>query len=209
MGRALGLSILGIPLGLAGGAVAPTVLLQDSFTDTDATALTSHTMDVGAGWSVTATASSWAISGNRAVLTKGGITRDFAWADAGQADATAQVTAQGSDNNNHPALLLRVTDGSNCWIAYLNIATDTATLFERNGGTFTSRGTSSPNLVAATDYLVAAVCSGDSIAVTIDGANAINYASASFNNTVTNFGLGSPNDTGSGTCSFEDFEVAP
>src|SRR5438105_5049422 len=122
-------------LGAGGAGGGPVVKLKDVFTDTNGTALTAHTMDVGPGWSVSG--GTWSITGNKAYQTA---TTDYvlAHADAGIADGTLTVALNPNNAAFQFGAVVRLTDANNCW--YVRWHSDGyLDLQEVNGGTVTQR----------------------------------------------------------------------
>src|SRR5882762_541340 len=92
----------------------PTTALQDTFTDSDGTAVTAHTMNVGSGW--TADNGAFSIFSNKA-MPQSGVSNVTNSADAGQSDAVMTC------NWDVPSLtsfaggnVARLTDANNCWL---------------------------------------------------------------------------------------------
>lgn len=185
-------------------------LLQDTFGDTNGTPLTGHTMDVGPGWTVNATASAKDIQSNRASIAKGGGNpRDFCWSDSGAADCVITVIGRTDDTGATIDCVFRAVDVSNLW--YCGIQHAGGGLFyiikrESGSGAFSA---STPVTVSLnTDYTIQVTLSGSSIIATMDGANEISDLSATFQQSETRHGIGSANDTSTGTVLFDNFSVA-
>lgn len=163
---------------------SPVVLLRDTFTDTDATALAAHTMDVGAGWTVHA--GTWVVSGNRATKTASNNTHQTASADAGQADVTAQTTFTTGTSGG---LAARLTDNSNFW--GLELAPGgggTLKLYENNAGSFTTRASAFPPVTGGQSYELRLSMAGTSLTAFLGGITRFAYSSA-FNQGATRHGL--------------------
>lgn len=184
------------------GVAGPTVLLHDTFTDTNGVNLTAHTMDVGGGW--TAGSGTFTISGNRAV---GGapFSQMYYFADAGQANysLTCEVTL-GPSGSASSAVCVRVTDADNLWTVELFKPDDTLTLYQRTGGTLTLRAQTAVTISYSGTYTIGVVTDGNTISATFDGGNQINYGSATQGNTSTLCGLTQIWTTNQ---SWDDFEV--
>lgn len=96
-----------------------TIALSDTFTDTNGTNLSAHTMDAGAGWTVQS--GGWTIQSNKTSTTANGV----ATANAGAADGTLTLVASTPATTFYFAGgVVRLSDSSNYWIPRL----------ERNGG---------------------------------------------------------------------------
>lgn len=177
-------------------------LLSDTFTDTNGTALTSHTMDVGGGW--TAGTGTFQVQSNAAKKTASSGIHDGVWADAGQADVSLSVdiTWQALGDRSLGAAL-RVTDGTNRWEAYYYAGTDKIQLDEVTTGSNTTRASASAvGIASGNTYSLTASTSGTSLSVSLNGKTA-SYTSSSYQ-TNTKFGLLDYNDTVS---SFDNFLV--
>jgi len=169
-----------------------TTLLSDTFTDTDATSLSSHTMDVGSGW--TLHNGTWVITSNKARETATGSTTYVASAQASNADVT--VTADITTPNATAyagGLGFRITDSSNFWNAVFErdaAGTPYVQLNQVTTGSSTNRGsaTLTSAITNATTQLQA-VCNAAQIDVYVAGVLKITYASATFNQTTTRHGL--------------------
>lgn len=183
-------------LGAGGGAsqVAPTLIL-DNFADTNGVLLTDHVI---APTNTPATA--WAnlvgtqdIQSNRATLKT--ITGAICGAvvDAGEADVTVSgIINIGStivDDHYGTGFILRATDLNNLWWCVIRRIDTNFSLYERNASVDTVRATIDFTPTVNTEYALEVVCSGNTITATLDGANQIQYASATFQNTATLFGI--------------------
>jgi hypothetical protein len=89
-----------------------TTLLHDTFTDTNGTSLTSHTMDTGSGWTNFGT-STLDIQTNKAHGTAGN-GQDMTYANAGQSNITISCDLTNTTSGLWPGLLGRclTTDNS-------------------------------------------------------------------------------------------------
>jgi hypothetical protein len=159
----------------------PTVLLQDTFTGTDGTNLASHLMDVGAGWTLSGT---W----------------NLAWADCGQANSTLTVDVV-PQTASFPAILVRLTDANNFWLAQVDSATNALDLYSCVAGTFTQVASTAFAITPGATYTMTAVVSGSTLTLTV-GATSVTYSSMSTNLTATRCGL--RNGWGSGSVSTYD-----
>lgn len=167
---------------LTGGspaAVAAPYLLRDTFTGTNGTALASHTMDAGAGWTVHG--GTWTIQSNHLQYGGGGSFQN-ASADAGAADCTvsAELVADG-----YVGVLLRYTDEANYWWLSRRIFGDNTALFEVVAGVSTSRAAgATPSGL----YTITCVLAGASITADLGGLH-LSYGSAATGLSATRFGF--------------------
>jgi hypothetical protein len=160
----------------------PAVLLHDLFTDTNGTALGSHTMNVGAGWTVHT--GSYTIQSNRAAA--GADSADnFATADAGVGEAAGSCLVNLNGSVNGIGVILRFQDVSNFWL--IDFAA-TFALYQVQAGVFTLRASTSPGLDAMIDHTITWTCNGTAITALVDGAHQISFSS-SFLQSATRFGL--------------------
>lgn len=158
-------------------------LLSDTFTDTDNVALTSHTMDVGGGWSAlggTCKISSNKATGNSMTGTNGNASVK---ADASTPDVV--VTGDISSTDNGTGLLVRSSSDDVGWLCR-NYG-GTLELYEMvSAGSYALRASQAGAGTGAHTLTVTA--SGSSITVAV-GATSCNYASATFNASVTTHGM--------------------
>jgi hypothetical protein len=164
-----------------------TALLYDTFTDTNGTSLASHTMDVGAGWTIHS--GTWTVQSNHAESAKtDGI---LCTAAGGASNGTLTCDVMPTDNASNAflaGLVFRYTDTSNFWLVHLDSRLDVVTVFRNLAGSFTSQGTSTPTMTSGVAYAVSVVLNGTSIGVTINGGNAINVTSSS-HQSATRYGM--------------------
>lgn len=165
-----GLSGMG---GLVGGH-GP--FLLDHFTDSNSTALGSHTMDIGPGWSVSN--GTWQITSNKAVKTDRDGNYDFAFADATAANITLTVDIVFGSSTRAGAVV-RYTDTSNYWMVLAIQLTQGMALYEVNAGSLVLRASSSATLGAATAYTLTITARVQTISVTLSDGS-MSYGSASF-----------------------------
>jgi len=172
--------LVGWPL----AAHAQTTLLSDTFTDSPGTALGSHTMNTGSGWTVPSGAFQVGAS-NQAV----GVTDDtsnIAIADAGQADVTVSVDIFVPPTAQAWGLIFRYVDTSNYW--QLAMVNGTLELDEIVAGTPTTRDTEvTGGSLDSTTVSFSVVLSGSSITATV-GAYNLSYSSST-HATATKFGM--------------------
>lgn len=164
-------------------------LLQDSFTDTTGTALSSHTMNTGGGWTTSGT---WTVQSNTAKNSadSGDVQ---AWADAGQADVTYTVDytipASGSWNGG---VIANVSDANNYWLFDVNDGGvgGVYLLYEKNGGSYTQRASLNESLTRGTPVTLKVVTSGDTITCYVNNVQKLTYTVGSRPfKTATKFGF--------------------
>lgn len=178
----------GIP-GPFGNSPAPTVsiLVYDTFTDTNSVALTSHTPDKSpAPW--VAIAGTMDIQSNKASWASGAL--NIQTINTGKADCTISciVTTAGGIANDQNGISFRVIDTDNRWVAYLNNQGNTVNLLKFVTGTPTSGGSAAMTLANNTAYTVEVVLSGNSIIMNVDGVQKFSISDAA-HATATRHGL--------------------
>jgi hypothetical protein len=169
----------------------------DPFTDANSTAVGSHTMYLGNGWTVQSGAI--VITSNKAVAsgTAPGGPQWVATIATSYADCTTSVVINvTTGTGTYYGLALRYSDNNNMWWAIAE-GGGTFAIFERNAGTNTLRASASLTITAGTNYTIQAVLSGSTITATINGGNQISYGSATLNQTANTHGirLGDANGT--------------
>jgi hypothetical protein len=196
---------LGLGLGRPRSST-PSYLLYDTFTDSDGTNLTAHTMNTGSGW--TSLFGTWVITSNRAVRSTSG-DNEVIVADAGATNVTATVTANigAAQSFAWVGLVVRATDNSNYWLGLIQtISSPSVQLYEKSGGSYTLRDSSTPVVTTSTDYNLKLVASGTTITFYIDNVQVATYASMATGLSATKCGIGASaiNPT---TRTFNDFAV--
>jgi hypothetical protein len=175
-----------------GGAL----LIYDTFTDTDGTAIASHTI---APTNIPAT--SWAnggitpftIIGNQAGSTTVNANNAHAVCNPGIADciitcdATASSTA--NNDNNVDGIAARWTSGGFYWRIGVHPFRDLFLILERNNSVDTLRASTAMTITPGSTYAIVVTLSGSTISATCNGANAISYNGATMNQTVTRHGI--------------------
>lgn len=188
----------------------PTTLVYDTFTDSDSTALASHTPDidtVGGGW--TASNGTWDIQSNQANNTGSnpGGPNWIATIDCGVSDCEFSIdqelpasSSNGfvfrySDNDNLNAVLL--SSGAGGYLA----------IYDRSGGTWTERAnvTGTGSTSSGTLYTITGSISGTSVTANDNGSEC-SYGSLSVNptSTIVGFRAGS---AGAGTGNIDNLTV--
>jgi hypothetical protein len=153
-------------------------LLYDTFSDVDATALASHVMDYGGGW--TAHVGTWEINSGKArqTNTTGGVM--VATADSGSGDGTYEFDLTTNAATDFTAgIAFRFSDTSNWWRFFASSGTGNWRLIEHTasaGGTV--RATYAVAPAVATTYHVKVVLAGTSISCYVDGTLAASFTSS-------------------------------
>lgn len=181
-------------------AAAGGVLIYDTFTGANGTALTAHAPDIntpGGAWvQINGT---WTIQSNRASVAGDGNVRIA----AGVSNYSLSVIAVAVSATSAAGLTGRVQDSSNLWAIQIVNSTNVFRIAEVNGGVTTVRATTSVTISDGVSYTMAGTFNGATITATLDGANSLSYGSATFLQTDPDVGLRAGNDT----CTFDDFTV--
>lgn len=162
------------------------VYLRDTFTDADGTNLTTHTMDVGSGWTVNA--GTWTILGNELLKALTPNTHQTCSADAGVADAVVSADLTIPVAGGYTGLSLRLADNNNGWYAELDEVGQMINLLEVVAGGFTLRAAVGLTLARGSTYTLTATCVGPSITLAV-GATMCNYGSANTQLNTSRFGF--------------------
>lgn len=173
--------------------------ISDTFTDTNGTELSVHTISPtnvpSAVWKNIFSAGSKlaTIQSNRMSVAAN---KEGHYAlEAGVADVILSTVIRLSDPTYYTDIYLRLdslTDAAgtirNCWV--VRFGAGKLELYERNATIpGTVRATVNLTTNAAQDYTIRAVCVGNTIKVTCDGANEISYTGITTHLTSTKFGL--------------------
>jgi hypothetical protein len=164
-------------------------LLSDTFTDSNATALTAHTMNVGPGW--TAQVGTFVIQSNTAQPNSAN-DGDQVTTDAGQADYTLTcdvVPVNSGPSEYMPQLMVRWTDASNQWIILPTSFGGLFDLYEVVATVATRKATASFAFSSGTSYSIKIVASGSTISGYVNNALQWAYASATSGQTKAVAGL--------------------
>ena len=166
-----------------GSSVGATQYLADTFTDTNGTALTTHTMTLGPGW-VGFGSQFFDIQSN-ATREQFGVSGRIA-ADAGVADGVYRVTV--GDANSF--MILRLSDVDN-QIALTNPSSTQLTLTKRVAAADTVIVSDSGLAVITYPAQFKVTLSGNNITCEVVGQSGQQIAGTdAFNNTATRFGFG-------------------
>jgi hypothetical protein len=170
------------------GSGGPTVLLKDTFTDSNGTALHLHAMDVGAGW--TEQNGTWQIQSNAAQRTNAAAAPgNVATANAGNANVTISLTINFAASDEG-GIIARFQDISNFWLFDMEPdGPNGYSIMERSSGSWITRASGSFTFSLSTNYTIQLVCSGTTLTGTINGGNTLSYASASDFQTATLHGI--------------------
>lgn len=158
------------------------VLLKDSFTDANGTALTAHTMDRGAGW--TQLQGSFDIQSN-AAHGNTAATQNRATADSSKTDVTISAVGFSPTINTRLGLLARSADATHEYEGYWDGNAGSVQIYENN---FATQRASVPlTYVAGKSWLLSLKTSGTKITFTVTQAdNPANTATASFGSMAVN-----------------------
>jgi len=113
------------------------VILYDTFTDTNGTLLANHTPDLqlGANWNIVS--GDWEIQSNELQINTADTNLHFAYVDIGQPNTILSFVINSFDSSNTTQFILRYTDDSN-HILFLINQDGKITIGKRVGGVFTS-----------------------------------------------------------------------
>lgn len=162
----------------------------DNFTDTDGTAITSHTPDTGGSWSSILSGSSIVVASNQVHSTVAGtrVSNNSGFTDYKlSADITFGIAG------DYCRFLVRFVDGSNYY--YMNISSDRTSNNDwffgfRNGGSETGISAGQLNLVASSTHHVDVLVEGTTFTWYMDDSVFLTYTEASLHTTSTKFGIG-------------------
>lgn len=181
--------VCNVSLGRGTRLAAFAVVAQyDTFTDTDGTALTSHTPDTGGSWSASA---AWTIQGNKAVPS--GTNRTLS-RDIGAADQRVRAVVNlGADGTSRDAgLLFRRSDANNYWLVRLTksaVGTANLQLYSVISSVFTQIETPLVTLAASTNYTLTIEVRGRQLRVLLDSRLVLNEYISTFNLAATGVGV--------------------
>lgn len=168
-----------------------TILLHDTFTDTNGTPVTSHTMDVGGGWAaIEGTIHPPVVQSNKlqSVVYEAEAYAYIADAGAPDAEATCDFVIGALDGGHYCELLFRVFDANNYWTMRVSgLGSNNFQIVRKQSGVDNIEQQMTVALTAGVTYPFLVTCEGDDISCTLDG-NVLNETN-SFNSTTTKFGL--------------------
>lgn len=188
----------------------PVPLLQDSFTDDDATPLDEHEPEVGplgADVALVGVDPNFAIDSNTAKTdATGDGPYGFAWElDEADVNITLNVTLPAS-GTSVSGVLLRLSGTNNYWACRLRLDTNVLEILEVSAGVETQRASTPFFPTLGETYLLNVVALGDEITFSVD-ATEVSYGSASFNQTETRHGLYTYQAGSYGINVFDNIEV--
>lgn len=170
------------------------VIVHDTFTDSDDVTLNNHTPDiapVGSVWS----SYKLKISSNEVHLA-GTNKCQIDVIETGLSDCEVEDDASYDPNGDttvnserRSGLIVRYADSGNFWRLAFNSYNDSFTLYEVSGGMAAGRTSATVATEDGVKYKVKAVLNGQSIKGTIDGGNEIEYLFASAHETATKHGI--------------------
>jgi hypothetical protein len=161
-------------------------LLRDSFTGADATALASHTPEVGGPW--TDHNSVLHLTGNALAVAAGGAGSGSAQVNRANVRIVGTLRTSSLANPSSVSLLTRFVDASNFWAVLAYLDAGAFEIYEVVAGVFTQRATTPKVFAINTDYTLELVDTGASIAGTVNGGSAVSFATTA-NNTTTRKGV--------------------
>jgi len=166
----------------------PTVL--DTFTDTNGTALTAHTSDVGAGAWTAPEGGIIAVQSNKASrlsLGTGGAwypaVKDFGLSD-GFIETVIQFSAP-----TYGVIVFRYINSANYWRVQCDATAGFFYIIEVAAGVTTNRAGGAYTWSLSTDYKITLVLNGQNLSVFANGTNKMSYSGATSGQTVTSHGF--------------------
>lgn len=184
------------------------VLILDNFTDTNGTALESHTIaptnTPAATWSVLiGAAGQLTISSNR-VVSSGAAGNYTDVCDSGASDCTIKATVQCVGATAEAGIAFRVQDASNFWYATGYAGDGHSYLYKVSAGSTTNPTSSagSMGVTSGVDFTLEVDLSGSSITVKVNGTTAYTFTDSSFS-TATKHGLRSNSSSANQWDAFE------
>lgn len=181
------------------------VYANDTFTDSNGTALSSHAMNIGSGWA--ALRGTWQIQGNRASNTAtAGDDQCVASTECNHANVniSANITPISAPNPN-VRLVCNIVDADNYWVGAAS-GTDTQ-IYEKTGGSFVLRAS---GVIGAITYNVTypctLKCNGNSVYWTCNGLSINSTVGGRNHQTATKQGIGA---YGPNPCETDNFRVVP
>jgi len=187
-------------LGGSGGVFRDTTFYSvlDSFTDTDATAIASHSPSIGGAWtSVTgaATIESNKLSDNGADIQ--------ATVSSGLADCTIEVNLT-ANNDDFQGILFRKVDASNYYIVGLD-NDNNVRVWRQIAGVWSNTNSSALTINSGTVYALKAVLSGNTLTFSVDGTVIFDAISVPSFTWATIHGVYTDGITWDGDVLFDDF----
>lgn len=187
----------------AGGGV----LILDQFTAADSTDINGRTpapINVpGNNWAVIGGTAAWAVQGNQAAASGGGVENWLA-VDSGIADATVSADITVIASGEVQGISLRIADSTHHWLLYWTSG-NVVYLVERDVGA-TVRASGALVLTGGTTHEFKAVLLGTTITGYVDGVQILTYGSATSGQTNTKHGLYAGTIS---TVRWDNFKVTP
>lgn len=198
-----------MPIVFAKPILPVSFVLQDTFTDVDGTQITSHSMDVGPGWSISGmglqaagTADKYDIFGNRLRLKQDDT---CIVAESGISDGTIEVqwTPQaGVDDRN--SIVFRYVDANNQWLFNLRSPNGDIRLLLTDGVSVLQKAASPFTWVDGQTYNIKVVLNGNTKQCYIDDVLKFTNAESNYS-TATKHGLG--RNFGGDNSEFDNFTM--
>lgn len=190
----------------------PLLYLQDLFTDTNSTAISSHTANLASfgGWSQT-NVNSYYIQ-NNTLQPNRQTDGDLATIDSGVSDFSISATIVPSNSGTTrgiPGIVFRYFNSTNFWYAEVDSYQNTVKIYEVNGGSFNMRVEYNTTVTSDVALSLRVDCIGPNIVLYLNGTEIVTYVST-FNQYMTKVGMrvgisGSP----ATRVSWDNFQVAP
>jgi hypothetical protein len=187
----MGLSGLSGWSGLSG--LASTMALYDQFTDANGTALTAHTIaPVNADGLVWLNiAGVFDIQSNRArIAVNDPGSQNMVFLAVGDADVVVEMDiTTPAAVDTFAGALLRVAAVTSAWVVRINTALDAVEIYERAPAGWTLRASGAVTIDPNMTYRLRAIARGQVIVGYVDNVPLVAYASATYNQAVTNHGI--------------------
>jgi hypothetical protein len=160
-------------------------VLHDTFTDIDNAHLNDHTMNIGAGWSVTiGNEDYWIISGNKVVYTEGSSAQEYAFAESGKSDNDISIDITIPAGNTYSSgLVFRYQDSTHKWTCFYEKDNTTTCLVYMQKDGVTQGSPIAVTIPSPGDVITLKVLtSGNSIKSYVNGVLKHNITDATYNN---------------------------
>lgn len=159
--------------------VPVTVLVEDSFTDSNGTSLSAHTIaptnTPATSWNVSA--GTYSITDNQAVPATSGTSH--AHVDAGVADCTIELKVLvGASVSTESGIMFRYQDANNFWVIDADYSNQQLNIWDRTSGTYNLRAFTPLTLTLGVQYNLKVVLSGNDITATINEGSETTFNSA-------------------------------
>lgn len=165
-------------------AAGTTTIILDQFTDTNGTAIASHTIapinKPATAW--TAGTGTWDIQSNTAGTT-GNTARAHATLDTGKANYTITDTIVPGATDVAFGIVFRYLNGLNYWRFFLNDTADTYSLEKYETGGSSIEATGAITVTPGDTYIIKVVANGPNVICFVNGAVLVTYATATFQQT--------------------------